>query len=167
MLTTLRDLVVHKGHANAAILSVVGECGAATADPDLNRLLHHVLVANRFWMLAILGLPFVYEEESRPSSSFNELVQRFSSMQEQEVMWLAAATEADLTRMLRDPLIPGGACSVAEALLQVCMHSHGHRTQIATRLRQHHAVPPVTDFIYWLTSRPAASWPLSAASPRS
>ena len=34
--------------------------------------------------------------------------------------------------------------SVAEALLQVCMHSHGHRAQVATRLRQHGAVPPPT-----------------------
>ncbi len=126
MLERLRDLVAHKGHANAAILSVVGEYEAAAADRELNALLHHVLLANRFWMLAILGLPCAAEDESRPSRSFDELVQRFSSTQEQESRWLAAASEADLTRVLRDPLIPGGQCSVAEALLQVCMHSHGH-----------------------------------------
>ena len=163
VLTTLRDLVAHKGHANAAILSAVGTHGTAAADPDLNALLHHVLLANRFWILAILGQPFAVEDESRRSSSFDELVHRFASLQRHEAAWLAAATEADLTRVLHDPLIPGGACSVAEAWLQVCLHSHGHRAQIATRLRQHGAVPPVTDWINWLTSRPEATWPVSAA----
>jgi uncharacterized damage-inducible protein DinB len=165
MLERLRDLVAHKGYANAAILSAVGDHEAAAADRELNALLHHVLLANRFWMLAILGLPFAAEDESRPSRSFGELVQRFASTQEQESRWLAAASEADLARVLRDPLIPGGQCSVAEALLQVCMHSHGHRAQVATRLRQHGAVPPPTDFINWLTSRPAAAWPLSVTLP--
>jgi len=167
MLETLRDLIAHKGSANAAILRVVGENGAAAADRELNATLHHVLLANRFWILAILGLPFAAEDESRPSRSFDELVQRYSNTQEQESRWLATAREADLTRVLRDPLIPGGKCSVAEALLQVCMHSHGHRAQIAKRLRQHGAEPPTTDFINWLTSRSAAAWPLSAAPPGS
>jgi uncharacterized damage-inducible protein DinB len=165
VLEALRDLVAHKGYANAAILGVVGENGAAADDRELIALLHHVLLSNRFWILAILGLPFAADDESRLSHSFDELVQRFSSTQEQESRWLAAATEADLTRVLRGPLIPGGKCSVAEALLQVCMHSHGHRAQIAKRLRQHGAVPPTTDFINWLTNRPAAAWPLSAAPP--
>ena len=167
MLEALRDLVAHKGYANAAILSVVGEHGAVEADRELNDLLHHVLLANRFWMLAILGLPFAAEDESRLSRSFDELVQRFSSLQEHESKWLAAATEADLTRVLRDALIPGGTCSVAEALLQVCMHSQGHRAQMAKRLRENGAVPPSTDFITWLTSRPAAAWPSSTAPPGS
>ena len=70
MLERLRDSVAHKGYANAAILSVVGEHEAAAADRELNALLHHVLLANRFWMFAILGLPFAAEDESRPSRSF-------------------------------------------------------------------------------------------------
>jgi len=163
MLEALRDLVAHKGYANAVILRAVRENGTAAADRELNALLHHVLLANRFWILAIVGLPFAAEDESRLSHSFDELVQRFSTTQEQESRWLAGASEADLAHVLRDPLIPGGKCSVAEALLQVCMHSHGHRAQVAKRLREHGAVPPTTDFIDWLTSRPAATWPLVAA----
>lgn len=163
MLDLLRDLVAHKGWANAAMLSAVREYWAAASDRELDALLHHVLLANRFWILAILGLPFAAEDESSPSRSFDELVQRFSNTQEQESKWLAAAAEADLTRVLRDPLIPGGYCSVAEAVMQVCMHSHGHRAQIAKRLRHHGATPPTTDFIWWLASRPEAAWPASAA----
>jgi uncharacterized damage-inducible protein DinB len=166
MLETLRDLVAHKGYANAAILQAIARSGAARADPGLNALLHHVLLANRFWMLAVLGEPFVAEDESRLSRSFDELVQRFSTLQDLESRWLAAAAEIDLARVLRDPLIPGGTCSVREALLQVCMHSHGHRSQIATRLRDHGVAPPPTEFVYWLTSRPAAIWPRRADSSR-
>ena len=77
MLEMLRDLVAHKGHANAAVLGAIRQNDAAASDPELSELLHHVLIANRFWLLAVLGLPFVVEYESRPSSSFDELIQRY------------------------------------------------------------------------------------------
>jgi hypothetical protein len=47
---------------------------------------------------------------------------------------------------------------VAQAYMQVCMHSHGHRSQCATRLRALGGEPPVTDFIVWLNERPAPAW---------
>lgn len=159
MLEMLRDLVAHKGHANAALLGAIRQNDAAASDPELRELLHHVLIANRFWLLAVLGLPFVVEDESQPPSSFETLVQRYWSTHEQEFTWLAAATEADLERVLEHPLIPGGACSVSQALMQVCMHSHGHRAQCAKLLRRHGGVPPMTDFILWLPGRPEAQWP--------
>jgi len=164
MLERLRDLVAHKGHANAAILSVVGEYEAAAADRELNALLHHVLLANRFWMLAILGLPCAAEDESRPSRSFDELVQRFSSTQEQESRWLAAASEADLTRVLRDP---SSLAASAPWRRRCCKRACTPMVmaQVGKRLRQHGAVPPPTDFINWLTSRSAAAWPLSVTPP--
>ena len=135
MLEMLRDLVAHKGHATAAVLGAIRQNDAAASDPELCELLHHVLIANRFWLLNVLGLPFVFEDESRPSNSFDALIQRFCSTQEQESTWLAGATEADLGRVLESPLIPGGRCSVSQALMQVCMHSHGHRAQCARLFR--------------------------------
>lgn len=164
MLEMLRDLIAHKGHANAAVLSAIRQNDAAASDPELGELLHHILLANRFWLLTILGQPFVVEEESRPSTSFDALVQRYCATQAQESTWLTSATEADLRRTLESPLIPGGACSVSEALMQVCLHSHGHRAQCAKLLRRHGGVPPVTDFIIWRTSRPLADWPISSTS---
>jgi uncharacterized damage-inducible protein DinB len=158
MLEMLRDLVAHKGHANAAVLTSIRQNDAAVSDTELRELLQHVLIANRFWLLTVLGLPFVFEDESRPSSSFDELIQRYCSTQEQESTWLAAATEADLSRVLESALIPGGKCSVSQALLQACMHSHAHRAQCAKLFRRHGGVPPMTDFILWLASRPPAEW---------
>jgi len=164
MLEMLRDLVAHKGHANAAVLGAIRQNDAAASDPELSELLHHVLIANRFWLLAVLGLPFVVEYESRPSSSFDELIQRYCSTQEQESTWLAAATEADLARMLESPLIPGGKCSVSQAVVQACMHSHGHRAQGVKLFRRHGGVPPMTDFIVWLASRPTTEWTVPLAA---
>ena len=164
MLGTIRDLMAHKGHANAAMLGAVGAHDVAVADADLSALLHHVLLANRFWILSVLGLPFVVEDEARPSRSFDELVQRFADMQAQESTWLATAAESDFARVLVDSRIPGGQCTVGDAFLQVCLHSHGHRAQIAKRLRQLGGVPPTTDFINWIAHRPAAVWPTSGST---
>jgi uncharacterized damage-inducible protein DinB len=161
MLEMLRDLVAHKGHANAALLSAIRQNDAATSDPELCELLHHILIANRFWLLAVLALPFVFEDESRPSTSSDALVQRYSSTQEQESAWLAVASEPDLARVLESPLIPSGRCSVSQGLMQACLHSHGHRAQCAKLFRRHGGVPPTTDFIVWLASRPASSKSLS------
>lgn len=160
MLAMLRDLIAHKGYANAALLSAIRQNDSARADPELVDLLHHILIANRFWLLTILGLPFVFEDESRPSGSFDALIQRYWSTQEQESTWFATATEADLALVLESPLIPGATCSVSQALLQVCLHSHGHRAQCAKLLRRHGSVPPMTDFIVWLVKRPPAEWPV-------
>lgn len=75
-------------------------------------------------------------------------------------MWLANVTAGDLDRKLKNPLIPGGTCLVSQALMQVCMHSRGHRAQCAKLLRRRGGEPPMTDFIVWLASRPTAEWPL-------
>ena len=158
MLEMLRDLVAHKGHANAALLTAIRQNPTAASDPELWEQLHHILLANRFWLLAVLGLPFVHEDEARPSPSFDALIQRYGSTQAQEATWLEAATERDLARILQDALIPNGRCSISQAFMQVCMHSHGHRAQCAKLLRRHGAVPPPADFILWLTTRPRAEW---------
>ena len=159
MLEMLRDLVAHKGHANAALLTAIRLNPAATADSELRELLDHILLANRFWSLTILERPFVVEDESSSASTFEALVQRYASTHAAESRGLASATVADLDRRLASPLIPNRECSVAQALMQVCLHSHGHRAQAATLLRRRGGTPPAMDFILWLTTRPEAQWP--------
>lgn len=158
MLQMLRDLIDHKGYANAALLNAVRQNAAAASDPELVTLLHHILLANRFWLLSVLGQPFVFDDESRAPQSLDALIERYARTQLQEGAWLQSATATELERLLKDPLIPGGECSIAQALMQVCLHSHGHRAQAAKLLRRHGGTPPATDFILWLTKRPAAEW---------
>ena len=158
MLEVLRDLIAHKGYANAAMLAAIRRNAAAASAPDVRQLLQHVLIANRFWLLTVLGLPFVLDEEDRAPDSFEDLVARYRSTHEQEWAWIAAATDTELARTLSDPRIPGGACSVAEAMVQVCLHTQGHRAQCATLLRRLGGIPPTTDFIVWRTSRASPQW---------
>jgi uncharacterized damage-inducible protein DinB len=168
MLQMVRDLVDHKGYANAALLTAVRHHPVAVSDGDLSALLHHVLLANRFWLLSIAGMPFVLDEESRQAASFDALVRRYARTQAQESAWVATATSADLERTLVDPRIPSGECSVAQAFIQVCLHSHGHRAQAATRLRALGGTPPATDFIVWVGGRHGAAWPVDPdAAPHS
>lgn len=155
----VRDLVAHKAHANAALLAAIAGHPAAAADPALGELLHHVLIANRFWLASITDAPFHGADEAATPRTLAALVPRYRDTHDAEAAWLNTASGADLDRQLDSPLIPGGRCSVAQALLQVCLHSHGHRSQAATMLRRLGGSPPAGDFIVWLTSRPAAVWP--------
>jgi uncharacterized damage-inducible protein DinB len=43
-------------------------------------------------------------------------------------------------------------------MMQVVMHSQGHRSQCATRLRQLGGTPPAMDFVLWLKERPEPEW---------
>jgi uncharacterized damage-inducible protein DinB len=162
MLDMLRDLVAHKGHANAAMLAAIRRQDSAAGDRALIGLLHHILLANRFWLLTVQGRPFVSEDEARPAESFEDLVERYATTQAEESAWLETATPGALEGILEDPRIPGGSCSVGQALMQVCLHSHGHRAQCAKLLRAHGAVPPMTDFILWVMDRPGPEWPRPA-----
>jgi len=54
---------------------------------------------------------------------------------------------------------PPAKIAIRHALMQAAMHSHYHRAQNATRLRELGGVPPTTDFILWLhKGQPTAQW---------
>lgn len=159
MIEMLRDLVQHKGYANATLLAAVVRSPEASADAEITELLHHVLVANRFWATSVVGEPFVVDEEARSSRSLPALVDAFRTVQALEEAWLAQAADADLATHVAGPLVPGGRCTVAQAVTQVCLHSLGHRAQCAKMLRRHGVTAPMTDFITWLVERPFAQWP--------
>jgi uncharacterized damage-inducible protein DinB len=158
MLAMLQDLVRHKGHANAALLRAIRQHYIASQDEELRKLLHHIILANRFWLMLSLDLPFARESESQLPDTLEALAAIYRTTHTQELQWISQAQEADLTLRLETPFIPGKSFSIAEALMQVCMHSHGHRAQCATRLRLLGGIPPAMDFILWLKERPAADW---------
>jgi uncharacterized damage-inducible protein DinB len=158
MLSMLRDLMLHKWYANASLIRAIRQHGQAAQDLELKKTLHHILVANRYWLLLSQGLPFIVEEESRVPDSLDTLADHYRETQAQESEWMARLQANDLARTLETPFIPGHSCSVSEALMQVCMHSHGHRAQCAATLRSMGGTPPMLDFILWLKERPDADW---------
>ena len=131
---------------------------AASSDPQLRTLLHHMLVANRFWLLSIVDEPFVADVETRIPESVDEMIRIFRATHSREQAWLAKAADVELSQTLESTLIPGGRCSVSDAVLQVCLHSQGHRAQCAKMLRALGGTPPATDFILWIAARPSPAW---------
>jgi len=153
MLGLFRELIGHKTHADALLLQSVRHRPEAAADAEILALLHHILVANRFWLATITGEPFDRDEEMRAPESLDALIDRYATTHRHEAAWIAGATEADLARTLEHAMIPGGRCTVAQGLMQVCMHSQGHRAQIAKIYRGLGGAPPMTDFILWIANR--------------
>lgn len=158
MLPMLRDLIDHKWYANAALLKAIRRHEKAAQDEELRKLFHHILLTNRFWLMLTLKRPFVGEKESKVPESLEALVADYVNTCAEEQEWLAHVEETDLLQTLETSFIPGTKFSVAQAMMQVCMHSQGHRSQAATRLRSLGATPPTLDFILWLKERRAAEW---------
>jgi uncharacterized damage-inducible protein DinB len=158
MLAVLRDLFSHQAFTDAALLNAIRRHETAAGDHELRRLLHHILGAHRYWIHLSQGLPFSAVEESTVPDSLDLIVARYRATQEQEKVWLDRLRESDLARELETPFLPGRRIAIGDALMQVCMHSHGHRSQCATRLRALGGQPPVLDFIFWLKDRPAPVW---------
>lgn len=158
MLDLLSDLIQHKGFANASLLRAIRQHEAAAKDEELRKLLHHIIVANRFWVKLILNHPFVLEEEARLPESLEAIAALHRETHAQELEWASQAAESDLAVRLESPFIPDRSFSVAEAIMQVCMHSHGHRAECAIRLRQLGGTPPALDYITWLKERPCPDW---------
>lgn len=128
-------------------MKAIREHEAAARDAELRTLLHHVILANRFWFSLMRGEPFDSKEESRVPDSLEAIVQLYRNTHTQELAWIAGLQNEDFARTIETPFIPGQTFSIEQALLQVCMHSHGHRAQCASRLRQLGGIPPPMDFI--------------------
>jgi uncharacterized damage-inducible protein DinB len=158
MVAILQDLVRHKGYANASLLRAIRQHEEAAQDQELRKLLHHIILADRFWLHLSLGRPFAVEEESRLPDSLEAIATRYRETHDQELEWISQVREPDLGHTLETLFMPGRSFSIAQAVMQVCMHSHGHRAQCATRLRLLGGTPPAMDFILWLKDRPAPDW---------
>ena len=160
MLAMIADLVRHKWHANATLLSAITHHELAAQDEELRTLFHHILIANRYWLLLILQKEFARDEEARIPGTMDELIAKYRETETLEMEeWLSHCSEADMESAVQTPFLSGQSFSVAQAMMQVSMHSLGHRAQCASRLRSLGGTPPTTDFILWLRDRPAAEWP--------
>jgi uncharacterized damage-inducible protein DinB len=154
----IQDLVHHKWYANAALLGAILTNQTAAQDEELRKLFHHILIANRYWLFLILAKDFA-PEEGRVPDTMDELIAKYKETEVLEMEWLSHCSETDLERSVETPFLSGQSFSVAQAVIQVCMHSLGHRAQCAARLRSLGGAPPTTDFILWLKDRPAPAWP--------
>lgn len=161
MSSYLDELYAHQEWADAEHWRAIESHPPALADKAIRDRLHHIhLVQHGFlWLTARERSEFAFKK-----------MEDFASMADLKAYareGLAALNEAlqntDHARMeevIDVPWFkPGLKISVRHALTQAAMHSHYHRGQNATRLRELGGVPPRTDFIEWLRDgQPTARW---------
>ncbi len=161
MSSYLAELYLHQEWADAEHWRAFESHPAALEDKAIRERLHHIhLVQHGF--LWITG----------PRTAGFELkrVQDFTVMSDlkrygcegltQLKDFVKALNSARLEEVIEIPWFqPPAKIALRHALTQAAMHSHYHRGQNATRLRELGGVPPTTDFIVWLhKGQPNANW---------
>jgi uncharacterized damage-inducible protein DinB len=156
----LKDLLGHQVWADAMFFHAWGK-SACREDLELRTRTGH-LVDVQEGFLGILkgdaGVP-----EARPLQDFEALKRRCRANHEALGALGRGLDTAALARIVRVPWFPDPPClvSVAEALLQICLHTQHHRAQNMTRLKALGAEPKNVDYIIWLwKQRPEGRWDL-------
>jgi len=158
----LNDLYPHQAWADAEHWRAIGAHPAARDDQAIRQRLHHIhFVQHAFaWTVGDRAQPF---RMTKPGdfSTFESLQAYAREFHEQVPSLLGGLTPARLADTVNivwfnDPPL---SITIAEALTQAAMHSHYHRGQNATRLRELGGTPPTTDYIVWLwKGRPKPAW---------
>ena len=161
MSSYLDELYAHQEWADAEHWRAFEAHPAALADKAIReRLLHIHLVQHGFlWVTAPQRAEFAFKKlEDFPSMADLKTYARHGLVQMQER--LKNTDHARMEELIEVPWFkPPLKITVRHALTQAAMHSHYHRGQNATRLRELGGEPPMTDFIVWLRNgQPAAQW---------
>ena len=161
MKSYLDELYAHQEWADAEHWCAFEAHAPALADKAIReRLLHiHQVQYAYVWIAGTRAAQFEFKKiEDFPT--MGDLKQYARHGHARMIAIVKAAAEKQLDETLEIPWFrPPLKVSVRHALLQAAMHSHYHRGQNATRLRELGGVPPMTDFIIWLRDgKPAARW---------
>jgi uncharacterized damage-inducible protein DinB len=157
----LTELYAHQEWADAEHWRAFEAHPPALADKAIReRLLHIHQVQYAFlWITGPRTAGFAFKKlEDFPSmADLKQYARRYHA----SVGDLLKGLEQDqLEELVEAPwFTPPVKLSRRHALTQAAMHSHYHRGQNATRLRELGGEPPMTDFIIWLRNgQPAAQW---------
>ena len=159
MLTLLRELMGHAEWANAVFFHAWGGSPARDHEEMRRRVGHIIGVQQGF--LAVLRDEEPGSPPTGPPPSFESLKERARAGHD-GLRDFAASLDADgMARTVRIPWFPDPPCviTVAEALVQVAMHSQHHRGQCMTRLKDFGGEPKNVDWIIWLwKQKPEGRW---------
>lgn len=159
MLAFLRDLLAHAEWANSVFFHAWGKSPARDHE-ELRRRVDHIIGVQQGFLSVLQGQPPGGPPDG-PPSSFEDLKARAEAFHA-GLRNFAAALEPDaLARTVRIPWFPEPPCviTLAEALVQVAMHTQHHRGQCLTRLKDFGGEPKNVDWIIWLwKQKPQARW---------
>jgi uncharacterized damage-inducible protein DinB len=157
----LDELYAHQAWADAEHWRAFEAHPAALGDKAIReRVLHIHQVQHAFlWVTGPRTSGFAFKKlEDFPSMAD---LKKYAQLGLEEMNELLKKTGQDrLEEVVEVPWFrPPVRISLRQAMTQAAMHSHYHRGQNATRLRELGGVPPMTDFIVWLRDgKPAPGW---------
>ena len=159
----LSDLYGHQAWADAEHWRALERCPGALADRAIFERLHHIhLVQHAFeWITGDRSQPF---ELTKPADFADPkaLAAWARAYHTRAIGFVAGMPAARLRAVVAVPWFkdPPLEISVERALVHATLHSHYHRGQNATRLRELGGEPPLTDLVVWYwRGRPPAEWP--------
>ncbi len=159
MLSFLRDLLGHAEWANAVFFHTWGKSPARDQE-EMRRRVDHILGIQQGFLSILRGEPAGRPSEG-PPSSHEDLKKRAQASHADLLGYVAGLDAEALTRTVRIPWFPDPPCviTVAEALVQVAMHTQHHRGQCMTRLKDFGGEPKNVDWIIWLwKQKPQGRW---------
>ena len=160
MAAYLDELYAHQEWADAEHWRALEAHPPALADRAIRERLHHIhLVQSAFlWVVGPRTAQFVITKaEGYPNMAD---LKAFARRVHTELAATLGSMDEGLAETAEVPWFqPPLKISKRHALMQAAMHSHYHRAQNATRLRELGGVPPATDFIVWVRNgQPVARW---------
>jgi uncharacterized damage-inducible protein DinB len=159
MLTFLRELLAHAEWANAVFFHA-WEKSPARDHEEMRQRVGHIIGVQRGF-LAVLQGQSPGTPPSGPPPLFEELKARAVVCHDGLRDYAAKLEEKTLATTVRIPWFPDPPCiiTVAEALVQVAMHTQHHRGQCMTRLKDFGGEPKNVDWIIWLwKEKPQGRW---------
>jgi uncharacterized damage-inducible protein DinB len=159
-LATLSDLCAHQAWADAEHWRALEARPGALDDPAVRARLHHIQLVELAFLCIAQAFPIVPTKLS-DFVSMAALKHESRRTHEDIAVLLGSGAPERLAESVTVPWFkePPVVVTVAEALTQAVMHSHYHRAQNATRLRELGGEPPLTDLIiWWWRGRPEARW---------
>jgi uncharacterized damage-inducible protein DinB len=157
----LPDLFAHQAWADALHWKTLEGLAGTLDDGIIRERLHHIHLVQRafltIWRSEPLALKEAHDYESM--AALKDDARRYH---DEVAAFLASASPERLAETVEIPWFQDPPCRItlSQAMHQVVMHSHYHRAQNATRMRELGLEPPVTDLIVWQwKGRPAPEWP--------
>ena len=165
-LELLNDLIQHMEWADATVWRAVLKSPGAATDERIRNWLYHIHMVQHAFVNVWNSQP--YSGEVGKDFDLPALANWAREFHQLAGEHLRTVTEDDLDRPMNMPWAkyltqslgrdPSGTTK-GETILQVAAHSHYHRGQVNSRLRELGDEPPLVDYIAWLWfGRPAADW---------
>lgn len=160
MTDLLHELYAHQAWADAEHWKALEAHPIALEDDAIRKRLHHIYEVQRAFLLIAQKRKLEKSEfgKTYEMSILKDLVKR---NHDEAAEFLKKVTDEQMSEIVTIPWFkdPPISITIEQALTQATMHSHYHRGQNATRLRELGGNPPLTDFILWLwKGKPEVLW---------